>query len=292
MVVSTTATCNVVTAAFELASFVTACLARASSCEDVLRPGMANAKLIVPATFVLLAFYFGTWRLRQMFWLSQWLMLEANLYMKPWPSAHPFFSMIARLEWHAPDRPAVVPPLHEFNASDFDASKAYDIAKGNTEVLVVRGLFDDAPSRSWGNEEFVRKYGRTKMVINNGTGANSMSHRHQEFYKIVDSNLQTLDESIHRGDSVVSYGIDEIFTQNPELADEVDVDRLGRGNHRQACRQLGMLYGRARAGQAGGLMYHNAISSNYLMHLDSAKQGPYEMSNSAPQCLPRGPNSV
>jgi len=244
---------------------------------DSAKPKFVRVAVVAAVAAILIGAYDPGffWKARQQALLACWLTFHSKLYV----NSNAFLDLqervvrtVAAVEWYAPDRPTVLPNVHEIDVKDFDAAQMNAITNGFREPIIIRGLLNTAGSRTWGDEDFIAKYGDTSMIINNATSTNLRSNVHDKFYSLEETTLDKLDASIQTGGAVVSYGLDELFQTYPELANEVGVERYGRGGHKQACRQLGMLYGKANAGQRGGLMWHNAISSNFLAQTSGYKR--------------------
>lgn len=201
--------------------------------------------------------------------LGFWLIFGSELYF-PQPSwVNPVMDVIIAAELRMPDRSSELAPVHYIDAKDYSPELLWQKGNRMTETVVVKGLLNTAPTRKWGSEEWIQRYGDQKVITNLATNPNASTHK--DFYTLGESTLGEVDTDVQNGIARMTYALDEIFIEHPELAKEVEVERFGFGDD-MICRQMGMLYGSAGAGKLGGLMYHNAGSSNFLMQPSGYKR--------------------
>lgn len=206
--------------------------------------------------------------IRQRIMLGWWLVFGSGLYIQKTPLVESIMDYIISVELRMPDRSSAIPPVHYINAEDYSSERLWDAGSRMTECTVVRGMLNTARSRKWGSKEWIERYGNQSVIANMKTKGDADSHK--EYYALGDTTLGQIDTDIQNDIVRMSYGLDEIFINNPELAKEVEVERFGFGDAR-SCRQLGLLYGKAGAGKGGGLMFHNAGSGNFLMQVSGYK---------------------
>lgn len=224
-----------------------------------------SAKWVLLVASIAVTLYF-----RHVIYLSVWFITGSGLYFPPSPAISSLMDAVLYTEIALGGVPSGVPEVHYFDRSNYTTDNLWRRAKSMTETAVVRGLFADTGAANWGSEEWVAKYGGQK--VNTVVKVDESAHTWQKYYTWADSTLGDVDADIQKGISRVTYGLDELFIKNPHLLKDVEIDRFGYGTDEQFCRQFGMLYGKAGAGKSGGLMWHNAGTSNFLIQQSGYKK--------------------
>jgi len=208
---------------------------------------------------------FSSWMLAQPLW--RW-----NVALMMWmPICNgwvPFLSVdrvepiwSSYVDWELDHNPAMfVPskPVVELEAKDYSWAEFMRLTNNGREPIVFRGLFNNTrPLETFHTDEWLDKYGDFKVQE-----IKKSNDGFKYAYTIADSDETFKDyvKDIKMGNHRYSYGLDELYTQHPELVAHLEYERLGRhdGVDYTFCRSVAVFVG---AG-GEGLHWHNADHAN------------------------------
>ena len=162
----------------------------------------------------------------------------------------------------------------EINKDNVNRHLFWELTKGKTTPLVIRGLVRDSKAvREWGPEYFRNNYGDTKLIVVD-RGQHKLS-AYTSFNQQLDSHYMSIRDSIDNmrttNGKFYINNVTDIFLQHPELIDDLNLDQLHVVDDAIDGRTL-LKANMFMGGPGSGSSLHCAVGGNFFCNVHGKKK--------------------
>jgi len=175
----------------------------------------------------------------------------------------------AYLEWELRTFPHLFEPtpLVEISADEYTYDEFLRRTDNLRKAAVIRGLFaNSTATQTFGQPQWIEKY--HEFQVKSVRDIDKSGDKYD--YNLYSESFDSFVAGVRNGETKYGYGLDEIYTQYPELIDHLELSRVGRHNGRDFnfCQSIALFIGSTTK---KGLRWHNANHANLGLQIHGSK---------------------